>query len=89
MKLTMFYLPSCPHCRLAFKFIEELRQEDTKYADIEIERIDESEQTALADSYDYYYVPCFYLGRDKLHEGHAEKSDVRRVFDKALEAVCI
>jgi len=89
MKLTLFYLPSCPHCRLALKFIEELKHEDAKYADIEIERIDESEQKALADSYDYYYVPCFYLGRDKLHEGHAEKSDVRRVFDKALETVCV
>ena len=51
---------------------------------VEIEEIDETRQRALADSYDYYYVPCFYLGREKLHEGHAEREDIRRVLDAAV-----
>jgi glutaredoxin len=89
MKLTMFYLPTCPHCRLAFRFLSELREEDPRYAGVEIDTVDESAQRALADSYDYFYVPCFYMGEEKLHEGHAEKDDVRRVLDRALETVCV
>lgn len=86
MKLTMFYLPLCPHCLLAAKYLEQLKAEEPRFADIEVEKIDESKEHALADSYDYWYVPCFYLGGEKLHEGHAEKDDVRRVLEAALAA---
>lgn len=84
MKLKLFYLPRCPHCKLAMQFIEQLRKEDARFANIEIEMIDESREKALADSYDYWYVPCFYLGNSKLHEGHTEKEDIRKVFEKAI-----
>ncbi|HOG00584.1 MAG: hypothetical protein BWY35_02120 [Firmicutes bacterium ADurb.Bin248] len=84
MKLKLFYLPSCPHCQLALRCIDQLRAENPRYGDVEIDMIDEGRQRALANSYDYWYVPCFYLDKDKLHEGHAEKEDVRRVFDKAV-----
>jgi glutaredoxin len=84
MKITMFYMPGCPHCSLAFRYLDELRHENPRWADIEIETIDETVQRVLADSYDYYYVPCFYLGRDKLHEGHAEREDISRVLDAAV-----
>ncbi|MEG2007318.1 MAG: glutaredoxin domain-containing protein [Oscillospiraceae bacterium] len=83
MKLTLFYLPACPHCKLAFKFLDELRASDARYAAIEIEKVDESSEVERAYSYDYWYVPCFYLGDEKLHEGHAELSDVKRVLDRA------
>ena len=85
-KLTYFYLPSCPHCRLAARCIEELRAEDPRYQDVVIERIDESAEKALAAKYDYWYVPCFYMGDQKIHEGHAEKSDVKAVLDRALKS---
>lgn len=84
MKLKLFYLPGCPHCKLAMQFIEQLRTENARFANIEIEMIDESREKALADRYDYWYVPCFYLGNSKLHEGHAEKEDIRKVFEKAI-----
>ncbi|HWQ58583.1 MAG TPA: thioredoxin [Clostridia bacterium] len=84
MKLKLFYLPGCPHCQLALKCIDQLRAENSRYSDIEIEMIDEGRHRALANTYDYWLVPCFYLDQDKLHEGHAEKEDVRRVFDKAI-----
>ncbi len=83
-KLTYFYLPNCPHCKLATRFLAELSAEDSRYAGVEIERIDESKQKPLAAKYDYWFVPCFYLGENKLHEGHAEKADVRAVLDRAL-----
>ena len=85
-KLTYFYLPSCPHCRLASKSIEELCAEDPRYQGVEIERVDESAEKARAAKYDYWYVPCFYMGEKKVHEGHAEKADVRKVLDNALKS---
>ena len=85
-KLTLFYLPSCPHCKLALQCLKELKQEDPAYEQVEIDLIDESRNKALADSYDYWYVPCFFDGRTKLHEGHAEKSDVKTVLDYACGA---
>lgn len=85
-ELTLFYLPSCPHCKLALRLLDELRAENPAYAAIPVKMIDESREKALADSYDYWYVPCFFLSGQKLHEGHAEKPDVRRVLDAALQA---
>lgn len=82
-KLTMFYLPECPHCKLAIRLLDELRNEDPAYAAIPVERIDERANKALADTYDYWYVPCFYMGKQKLFEGHMEKPDVRAVLEAA------
>ena len=48
--------------------------------------IDEGREPALAEQYDYYYVPTFYVGGEKVHEGHAEKADVERVLRLAAEA---
>ncbi len=80
----MFYFPSCPYCQKALRFADELRREDAAYAALEIEMIDEQREPAVADRYDYYYVPTYYVGGCKLHEGAAEKEDVRAVFDAAL-----
>lgn len=84
--LTLFYLENCPHCKRARGYMEELRQENPDYAGIEIQMIEESQQPEVAEQYDYYYVPTFYLDGEKLHEGTAEKADVQAVFDKALNA---
>ena len=80
----MFYLPSCPYCRAALSWNEELRQEDPRYRDIELELIDEKKNADLAATYDYYYVPTYYVGEEKLHEGAATKEKVRAVFEAAL-----
>lgn len=80
----MFVMTGCPHCLLADGYLRYLRTKD-KYKDIEIEKINESKEPELADQYDYYYVPTFYVGDEKVHEGHAEKADVQKVLDLALE----
>ena len=84
-ELTLFYLESCPYCRRARGYMAELCQENPEYAKIPVKMVEEREQKALADSFDYYYVPCYYIGQDKISEGAVEKDDVRAVFDKALE----
>jgi len=83
-KLDLFILESCPYCIRARQYLDELRQEDPKYQAIEIRLIDERKERALANSYDYYLVPTFYLGQTKLFEGIMTKADVRKVLDLAL-----
>ena len=66
--VKLFYLKDCPFCKKAFAYIDELKKLDS-YKDIEFELIEESEQSELANQYDYYYVPTFYIDEEKIHEG--------------------
>ena len=59
-RITLFYLENCPFCNKARAAIDELKKQD-RYKDIEIEMIEESKQPEVADKYDYYYVPTFYI----------------------------
>lgn len=82
--MKLFYLENCPHCVRARMWIEQLYQENPEYKDIPLELIEESQQAALADTYDYYYVPCFFDGNQKLHEGVASKEIIQNIFDDYL-----
>ena len=55
-----------------------------RYGAVPIRRVDESVETALADSLDYYYVPTFYVDGVKRMEGVPSKEKVRAVLDAAL-----
>lgn len=83
--VEMFYLKSCPYCKKAMRFLDELKSSDVRYKDINITMIEESEQKELADSRDYYYVPTFYVDGKKIFEGAPQKSDIQHVLDTALE----
>jgi glutaredoxin len=85
-KLTLFILETCPYCIRARKYLTELQQENPSYQAIQIETIDERKDRALANSYDYYLVPTFYLGQTKLFEGIMTKQDVKKVLDLTLNA---
>ena len=67
-KLTVFYLTHCPYCRKAKEALRELTEQVPGYSDVEIEWIEESEHPEIADRYDYYRVPSFFLGEEKLYE---------------------
>ena len=84
-KITMFYLEHCPFCKRAFQYISELKAEHPELADIEIETIEESQHPEIADQYDYYYVPTFYIDGQKEHEGGIYKDEVEALLRKALE----
>jgi hypothetical protein len=83
-KLTYFYLPSCPHCRLAAPVSRALA-EDSRYRMLRLSASTSPPKSACR-KIDYWYVPCFYMGDQKIHEGHAEKSDVKAVLDRALKS---
>lgn len=84
-EIKIFYLKNCPFCKRAFKFIEELKSEESRYNDIKFTLIEESECPEIADAYNYYYVPTFYIGSEKMHEGGIYKEEVKAILEEALK----
>ena len=83
-KLMIFYQERCPFCKRAFNYIEELRKENPEYDKIHFELIEETLQPDYADTFDYYYVPTFYIDGEKVHEGGIKKEEVKEILDRAL-----
>jgi hypothetical protein len=80
-ELLYFKIKSCPYCIEADKWLAELIAENPDFANIKIKQIDEQIEVDLANSYDYYYVPTFFKGTTKLHEGAGTKDALRRVLE--------
>lgn len=85
MQLLFFRLVGCPYCRKAAEWIEELCVEHPEYRAIQIKVVDEEEDKPFSDSYDYYYVPAFFLNGKKLHEGAATKPKIKAILDECLK----
>lgn len=91
-EIIIFYLTGCPYCDAARRAVEELRQESPAYEALALRWIEENEERALADSYDYYRVPSLFYGEDKLYEcsplqGYETiKARIRAAFDRVLTA---
>ena len=84
-KLTVFILENCPFCRRARAWMDELKNENPAFAEIEIELVDEKIETERAEAMDYYYVPSFFDSEGKkLHEGAASKKIIERIFNKVM-----
>ena len=73
-KLKIFYLVGCPYCDNARRALKELSAEEAAFAAAEIEWIDERADAALADQYDYYYVPAVFDGERKLYEARPSEN---------------
>lgn len=82
--VLMFIIRSCPYCREALSWMEDLKNENVKYSDINISIIDENAHPDIAGRYDYYYVPAYYVDGHKVHEGAATRNTVRSVFENAI-----
>lgn len=85
-KITMFMMKTCPYCQKAMGYNEQLLAQHPEYKDIPFEMVDEREQSARAEQYDYFYVPTYYVGDKKLHEGAATPEQVAAVFKAAYNA---
>ena len=83
-KIKVFYLENCPHCRRAFKILDELQARNPKYSELDIECIDESKEVQVANAHDYYLVPTFYVDGVKIHEGVPTMEKIEEVLRKAL-----
>ncbi len=90
-KITMFYLDDCGYCRNARLALDELFAETPAYRDLKITKIEESREPELADRYDYYAVPSFFVDGEKRFEAHIGmrygdiKAAVKDVLDFALQ----
>ncbi|EYE88533.1 glutaredoxin [Fervidicella metallireducens AeB] len=83
--ILIFILKNCPYCRQALSWIDELKKSDAKFNSIPITIIDEKQHPEIADKYDYYYVPTFYVDGKKIHEGAATKEIIKKIFEMALD----
>lgn len=83
-ELTLFFFNECPHCQNAFRWQEELFAAHPEYREVPLRLINEREQPQLADSYDYWLVPTYYIGKTKLHEGVTDKALIEDCFKQAL-----
>jgi glutaredoxin len=91
MELKFFYRPGCPYCRQAEELLTELFAERPEFKTIPLRRVNENAEAALAEQYDYWYVPTFFLGDEKLYEADARDGEkavrekLTRVLETALE----
>lgn len=83
--VTMFMSPTCPHCRRALGWMQELCEENPRFKEVRVKQIDENKEAALAEKYDYYYIPTYYVGEEKLHEGVPSKEAIKKVYEAACE----
>lgn len=82
-EIKMFFMETCPHCRRAFELMDEIYSENPEYGKIPVKKIDETKESAYAATFDYYYVPTFYAGDEKIHEGIPSKEAIEKVFEAA------
>ena len=81
----MLVQQGCRHCKRAFKWQEVLTEKfHPERRDVPVRVVDELEEKEYADSFDYYYVPSYYVDGVKVHEGPVTQQDVERVFALAL-----
>ena len=85
-KVQLFYLKQGPFCKKALAYIEEVKRAHPELAALDIELIEESEEPTVAEQYDYYYVPTFYIDGVKVHEGGIYPEEVEPLLRKALDA---
>ncbi len=87
-EVLMFYLESCGYCDKARRALDELYAENPAYRDVPLTRIEESEQPELADRYDYYAVPTFFVDGKKIFEARLFMSyeDIKAGTKAALDA---
>lgn len=84
-QLKMFHFEACPYCKAARGWLEEAFAQHPEYRNIPLTMIDEKKQPDVADQYDYYYVPTFFIEGEKVHEGAASYKIVEDVLRRAYE----
>lgn len=82
--ILMMVMAGCPHCRRANQMLDKLMEEHEEYRGVQIRKVDENVDTALADSLDYYYVPCFFVDGKKVMEGVPTMEAVETVLKEAV-----
>ena len=83
--IKLFILKSCPFCIQALDWQDKILKENPQYQNVPIEIIDESVEYELAESYDYYYVPSYFIDEVKVYEGVCTRQIIESVFEEAYK----
>ena len=73
-ELKVFILKGCPYCQIALRALDK-----AMFKDVNVIVIDERENPEIAEEYDYYYVPAFYLDGVKIPAGVIDKKEAERL----------
>ena len=91
-KIVCFHLDDCPYCHKAKQAFKELQNENSNFANIPVEWVEESrEKTSELKNFDYYYVPTIYVGDEKIYEANpsddyaAIKANVKKALEAAMK----
>lgn len=79
----MFKMEGCPYCAKAFRLVRQIQKQQPELRGVDIEVIDENQRPDIADRYDYWYVPTFYVDGQKLLEGDPSAEQVEHVLRAA------
>lgn len=83
-EVLLFIMRSCPHCKKALAYQQELFEQYPAFLKAPLCIVDENEEADFASRYAYYYVPTYYVDGKKMHEGPVSKEDVKAVFESAM-----
>ena len=85
--ILMFYLDDCGYCHKAHQAMDELMAENPEFQKLNITKVEESQNPAFADQYDYYATPTIYVGEEKAFEAHIGMSyeQIKDAVRSALE----
>lgn len=83
--VKLFYLANCPFCKRALESVDAAKTAHPELAAVAVECIEESKRPDVAERYDYYYVPTFYIDGRKVHEGAIAPDEVEHILRMALD----
>ena len=83
--VKMMILETCPYCKQAFQMMDELKAKHPEYKNVDIDIIEESKEPEKIEGYNYWFVPTFFVGGQKILEGIPTIDHVEKVFQEALK----
>ncbi len=84
-EILLFIAKDCPYCARALRYQKELLERNARFRGLDVQIVDKAAQASLAGMYDHYYVPAYYVGGRKVHEGAIDRRAVKRILDMALQ----
>ena len=85
-EVKMFMFEGCPHSKRALEMKKELLAAHPEYNAVPFVTVDEKLHPEEAEKYDYYYVPSFFVGGEKLADGVPTEEAIAKVFRTAYES---
>ena len=83
-KLLFIYMDGCPYCHMAADVLATLTSEHPEYGRIPVEKVNETTEPEKLKGRNYYYVPTFFYGDEKIYE--AQPGDDKPKMEKILGA---